>query len=172
MQNLFSYPLVAEDISSSEKRYRLKAGKEQLEYLAEVLKVPEVKAFEAEIYTKLKKKEHLLDVWGDVKAELRLQSVISLEYFDKKYANSFAVAYDTKATLKEQKELDFDFDDEIPDVIVDGKIDLVDIAIEQLALVLEDNPRREGEIFNYKSEFSEEDDKALNPFSVLEKLKK
>ena len=60
----------------------------------------------------------------------------------------------------------------MPDIIIGGKLDLGQVAIEQVALVMEDNPRKEGEVFTFKSEFDEEDTEKLNPFNVLKKLKK
>ena len=44
--------------------------------------------------------------------------------------------------------------------------------MEQLALILEDFPRKEGEIFSFESEFDEETTLASNPFAVLKKIKK
>lgn len=81
MQNFFSYPIVVDELSQFEKKYTLKASAKELLYLAEVLKVPSVRSFDAEIMLKLKHKEHRLDVWGRVRAELELQSVVSLENF-------------------------------------------------------------------------------------------
>ena len=76
-------------------------------------------------------------------------------------------------TYREQKALlDEDMDAEVPDIVEDGKIDLAQIAIEQVALVMEDYPRKEGEVFEFVSEFDEETTKTQNPFSVLAKLKK
>lgn len=172
MQKHFSYPLIVEDISSGEQHYHLIADNENLKEITEILQIPETKSFQADIYTKLSKKEHLLKVWGKVDAELCLQSVISLEYFTKSYSPEFEVIFDTRATLNSQKGEDIDFDEDLPDIVIDGKIDLADIALEQLALVLEDYPRQEGEIFEWKSEFSDEEDKKENPFKILEKLKK
>lgn len=172
MQKNFSYPLTVEDIAPAEKKYSLAANGKDLEFLAEVLKVPAVKAFSAEIYTKLIKKEHKLLVWGSVKAELELQSVISLEYFAKTYEPEFSVWYDTQATYNSLREMEYDLEDDVPDLIVDGKIDLGQIAIEQLALVLEDYPRREGEVFEFAAEFDPNEKNTENPFSVLAKLKK
>ena len=60
----------------------------------------------------------------------------------------------------------------MPEVVIGGKIDLGDIAIEQIALRLDDYPRKEGEEFSFISEFDEEDDVKNNPFAVLAKLKK
>lgn len=172
MQNLFSYPLNVDELTASEKKYHLEANNQDLDYLKEVLKVENVKSFSADIRVKYNKKEHLLDVWGNVSAELELQSVISLENFYKTYKPEFSVVYDTKATLKDIKELDIDIDEDAPDILLDGKLDLGQVAIEQVALVMEDNPRKEGEVFIFKSEFNEEDTETLNPFNVLKKLKK
>ncbi len=172
MQKHFSYPLIVEDISSGEQHYHLTANKENLAEITEILKVPAVESFEADIYTKLNKKEHMLKVWGALEATLRLQSVISLEYFSKTYSPDFEVVFDTKATPKSQKEEEVDFEEDLPDIVIDGKIDLAEIALEQLALVLEDYPRQEGEVFEWKSEFSPEDTAKENPFKILETLKK
>ena len=172
MQILFSYPIVVDDLPSTERKYHLNADKQELDYLKGVLQVEGVRFFNAEIMVKLYKKEHRLDVWGRVDAELELKSVISLENFYKTYSPEFKISFDTKATLKEIKELEIDFNDDEPDVVVNGQIDLGQIAIEQVALVMEDNPRKEGEVFVFKSEFDDEDTESLNPFSVLKKLKK
>lgn len=172
MQNFFSYPIVVDELSQFEKKYHLKAAPEELEYLAEVLKVPSVKSFKAEIMLKLRFKEHRLDVWGTAEAELELQSVVSLENFIKIYKPEFSLVYDTKMTYKELRELDEDIEEEIPDIIIDGQIDLGQIAIEQVALVMEDYPRKEGEVFEFSAEFDEETSNIQNPFNILEKLKK
>ena len=77
MQNFFSYPIVVDELSRFEKKYTLTASEKERAYLAEVLKVPSVKSFEAEIMLKMNRKEHRLDVWGKVRAELELQSARS-----------------------------------------------------------------------------------------------
>ena len=58
MQKNFSYPLIVEDIAAAEKKYRLTANAADLKELAEILQIPSVKSFSAEIYTKINKKEH------------------------------------------------------------------------------------------------------------------
>lgn len=171
MQKEFSYPIIIDDLDSNEKKYHLKADADNLLYLCEVLKVPDVKSFEAEIKLKFSKKEHTLNVWGKVKAEIEHQSVISLEYFTQTYEPSFELVYDTKATYKEIKEIDEDIDDDVPDIIINGKIDLVDVSIEQIALVLDDYPRKKGEKFNFKPNFDEDEPVRENPFAVLRNLK-
>lgn len=172
MQNIFSYPLKLEDMSSSNQKYKLEANEKELEYITEVMKVPSVKRFSAEINVKLHKKEHAAEVKGYVDADVEHISVISLDSFVKTYHNDFSLRFDTKMTLKDLKEIDFEYDDEVLDILDNGQIDLAAIAMEHLALVLDDFPRKEGEAFSFESEFDEETTEAANPFSVLKKLKK
>ena len=80
--------------------------------------------------------------------------------------------FDTKMTQADIKELDFDLNDDVPDILDNGQIDLASIAMEQLALEIDDFPRKEGEVFSFKSEFDEETTLASNPFAVLKKIKK
>lgn len=172
MQKDFSYPLKIEDLNQQEQHYHLSADSKQCNILADILQVEGVNKFTADIFLKLKLKEHRLDVWGRVEADLVLKSVISLENFVKRYESSFDYYYDTQATYKDIRELEAGINDEIPDIIENGTIDLGNIAIEQLALVMEDYPRQEGEEFVFESEFDEETNRHNNPFAVLEKLKK
>ena len=172
MQNLFSYPLKLEDMSQATQKYVLKANPKELEYITELMKVPAVKSFSAEINVKLLKKEHIVEVNGFVDADVEQTSVISLENFIKPYHSDFSLRFDTKMTLSELKELDFEYDDEVLDILDNGQIDLASIAMEHLALVLDDFPRKDGEDFSFCSEFDEETTEAANPFAVLKKLKK
>jgi len=172
MQKLFSYPIFIDDLSSAPRNYKIEATPKDLVYLTEVLKVPEVKSCKSEINLQYDKRSHRLDVKGWVKSIITQESVISLEMFDKKYSGEFTLFYDTTATYKDIRELDEEMGDEIPDLIIGGKIDLADIIIEQIALLIDDYPRQEGEVFSFESEFDEETTQAANPFNVLKKLKK
>ena len=172
MQKDFSYPLYIDDLNRREHHYHLKADAAQLKTLTAILQVENVKYFVADIYLKLDAPSHRLDIWGKVEAELELKSVITLENFIKKYEAPFAYYFDTEATYKDIKEMDYGINDDIPDIIENGQIDLGNIAIEQLALVMEDYPRRDGEEFHFASEFDEETTRLANPFTVLQKLKK
>ncbi len=172
MQKDFSYPLNIDDLNQQEQHHKLKANQEQLKTLSDILQVEDIKNFEADIFLKLNLKQHKLDLWGSVNALIELKSVVSLENFEKEYNVEFTYCFDTKATYKDIKELEPSIYDDVPDVIDNGKINLADIAIEQLALQLDDYPRKDGEKFEFISEFDEETTKQSNPFAVLEKLKK
>ncbi len=172
MQNFFSYRITVDKLPAAEQHYKLRADAEDCEKIREILQIPGVDAFSADISLKYNLKEHLLKLWGKAEARLELESVISLEKFKKNYAADFELVYDTQATLKSQKveEEEMSIEDDIPDVVINGQIDLADVAIEQIALQMEDHPRREGEVFCFKSEF-DASERPANPFEVLKKLK-
>lgn len=170
MQKDFSFPLKIDELNQGRQVYKLSADKEQRKILSEILQVPAVHCFESELELNFQKKKGLLEVSGYVKANLGLVSVISLEPFDKEYHTDFKLTFDTTSTYEQIREDDDTYDDTLPDVVIGGKIDLGDIAIEQLALMLEDHPRQENEEFTPIIE-----DTAPvrnNPFAVLSKLKK
>jgi uncharacterized metal-binding protein YceD (DUF177 family) len=174
MQKDFSYPVKIAELTRNEQHYHVDADSEELEELCRILKVEDVRSFSFDIYLQHRFKEHRLDIWGSVSTVLSLQSVVSLEVFDKAYQAPFRYYYDTVATYKDlhQGDTEPDINAEVPDLIENGQIDLGSIAIEQLALVMDDYPRREGEIFRFESEFDEETTRAAHPFAALAKLKK
>lgn len=170
MQKDFSYPLAVDGLSSAESKYVIKAAPQDLQDLAGLLKVQDVKSFSAGFKVKLDRKKHIILINGDVKASVILQSVISLENFEKKYSNSFDIVFDTNTSKDLKLEEELSVDDDVFDVVVNGEIDLWQVAIEQLALLLDDYPRKDGESFSFVPEFGEDEKK--NPFDVLAKLKK
>ena len=85
MQKDFSYILKTDDLSQNEQRYHLSADKSDLEVLKDILKVEDVKSFEADIALKMNHKLHRLDIKGEIRALLELKSVVSLENFEKEY---------------------------------------------------------------------------------------
>lgn len=172
MQKKFSYPLIVAELPQAEQHYRLEAKEADCRYLAEVLQVPGVNRLAADIRLKNNHSEGMLDVFGHISAEVRLESVVSLELFDENYDFDFELRYDTEATYASQREEAEDWTVDLPDVVIGGQIDLADIVIEQIALRLDDYPRRPGEVFKFEAEFSEDDKAKHNPFDVLAKLKK
>lgn len=172
MQKNFSYPIKIEDLKQSDYKYELKADAEELEDITQVLQVEKVHEFEAEIFLKLTNRTNNLRVWGRVNAKIELKSVITLNNFIKDYEVPFELNFDTRATYNDIKELECNIEDEVPDIIENGCINLADIAIEQVALNLEDYPRAEGEIFDGSLYCDIDEPKKENPFAVLKKLKK
>ena len=65
-----------------------------------------------------------------------------------------------------------DINADVPDIAENGIINLADIAMEQIALQIDDYPRAKGEVFVYHSNDEYNETPHENPFAVLAKLKK
>lgn len=172
MQKKFSYPLKIDELNQNQYKFEINADQDELADIAAILKVEKAKQFMAEIYIKRNVKEHILKVWGTVKAQLLLKSVISLENFLQEYDVPFTLTYDTIATYQDIKEMEAGINDEVPDIIENGEINLADIALEQIALNMDDYPRAKGEVFDFNQYVVQEEISKENPFAVLQKLKK
>lgn len=172
MQKIFSYPVKIDELNQNRYSFILEPDSDEREDIAQVLKVEKVCAFKGEVFLKKDKKDNLLRVWGTVSAVVEVQSVISLENFEQKIVAPFELFYDTKATYKDIRDLDAGINDFVPDVIVNGEINLADVCMEQIALQLEDYPRADGEVFNFGDYTEIEPWETENPFAVLKKLKK
>ncbi len=172
MQKKFSYPLKIADLKQNEYKFLLDADAAELVDISEILQVEKAHYFKAEIKVHPNIREHLLRVWGTVQAELELQSVISLRNFRQKYDVPFELFFDTKATYKDIREMAADINADVPDIVENGIINLADIAIEQVALQIDDYPRAEGEVFEFQAPSTDNAETKQNPFAVLQKLKK
>lgn len=173
MQKNFSFPVKIDELNQNTYRYVLEPDADELADITQILQVEDVKSFRGEVSLKFNKKENMLRVWGNVSALVVLQSVISLENFEKAIATPFELWFDTKATYRDIREMEPTINDEVPDIIENGEINLADICIEQIALNLEDYPRAEGEVFNFSDYVKNESEEVKeNPFAVLKKLKK
>lgn len=174
MQNNFSYPLKLEDMSAATKHYEFQANLSELQYIAEVLKVPTVKSFKTTLDVTFDKPQHMVIIKGNIDSDVEQVSVISLNKFTQKYQIKFTRNYDTKLSSAQQRELEefADINADIPDVMENGQIDLKAISMEELALKLDDFPKQKGETFNFTPDFDTKSDKSQNPFAILKKLKK
>lgn len=102
---------------------------------------------------------------GRIHARLAQTCGVTLEPLPLEIDDSFSVS------LAETREADADeivitLDDEAPDLVEDGRIDLGQYAVEQLALRLDPFPRKPGAEFVQPPEPAE-----ISPFAVLRKLR-
>ena len=104
---------------------------------------------------------------GRVKASAVQTCGISLEPLPVEIDQRFSVDLVEQApAVPEDEEIEIGVDDDFPDVIEDGRIDLGQYAVEQLALTLDPFPRKPG------AEFVQPDEPAeISPFAVLKAFK-
>lgn len=90
---------------------------------------------------------------------------ITLEPLPLAIADDFSIAL-MEGAPDQDGEIDVDLDDDSPDLIEDGRIDLGQYAVEQLALRLDPFPRKPGAEFVQPPEPVE-----ISPFAALKALK-
>ncbi len=99
---------------------------------------------------------------GRVVAEAVQTCGITLEPLPVSIDETFSVDLVEAVEPVEDDEVEISVDDDAPDVIEDGRIDLGQYAVEQLALTLDPFPRKPGAAFVQPEEPGE-----ISPFAVL-----
>jgi hypothetical protein len=94
--------------------------------------------------------------------------VVTLEPFPSHVEDSFAVDFGDAAET-EADEIDVDMDQDPPEPIVGGVIDIGELTAQYLSLALDPYPRSPGVAM--EEVWSDADPGALSPFAVLEGLK-
>jgi uncharacterized metal-binding protein YceD (DUF177 family) len=104
-------------------------------------------------------------VEGDLEATVRQTCVVSLEAFDTNLRESIAVRFAPATAESVPGQLG---EEDPPDPLVDGRLDLVAVVAEFLALAIDPYPRKPDAVFMPPAETNEIKD---SPFAALAKLK-
>lgn len=131
--------------------------------IVKALDLASLEAFEAEISVVPSHVGWTLS--GRVKATLEQTCGITLEPLPVTVDERFSVAL-VEAVESEPDEIEVTLDDDAPDVIEEGRIDLGQYAVEQLSLQLDPFPRKPGAEFVQPAEPAE-----ISPFAVLKAFK-
>ena len=160
----YSEPLRLHQIGAGLER-RLTPDVEARKRIARALDLQALNAFEADI-----KLVPTVSGWrmeGRVVADAVQTCGLTLEplpvHVDRKFSVQMVEA--TEREPDEEGEIDLEMDDDSPDQIEDGRLDLGQYAVEQLALSLDPFPRKPGAVFEQPPEPGE-----ISPFAVLKRL--
>jgi hypothetical protein len=111
---------------------------------------------------------------GEIRARVEQTCVVSLEIFAADIVEPVDVHFLPQVELRDWTSPVDRFDPlsdvDPPDPIIEGKIDLGQIAAEFLALGLDPYPRKPGAEFSYEEKLPHDGDESV--FAVLQKLKK
>jgi len=143
--------------------------------LARDLDIPAVIALKGRFH--IVKSGGRYDVSGFVEARVTRICVVSLEPFDanlrEEVEASYAAAPETRASGRRKgaapapREIVVDPEEDAPEPIIDGRMDLGCLAAEFLALGLDPHPRKPGVAFELSSEAVSKPD---SPFAILTRL--
>lgn len=160
----YSEPLRLHQIGAGLQR-RLTPDAETCKRIARALDLQALDAFEVDINLVPTVSGWRLD--GRVMADAVQTCGLTLEplpvHIDRKFSVQMVEA--TEREDDEDGEIDLELDDDSADQIEDGRIDLGQYAVEQLALSLDPFPRKPGAVFEQPKEPGE-----ISPFAVLKSL--
>jgi len=160
----YSEPLRLHHIGAGVQR-RLTPDTEALKRIARVLDLQSLEAFEVDINLVPTVSGWRLE--GRVVADAVQTCGLTLEplpvHVDRKFSVQMVEA--TEREQDEDSEIDLELDDDSPDQIEGGSLDLGQYAVEQLVLSLDPFPRKPGAVFEQPKEPGE-----ISPFAVLKGL--
>jgi hypothetical protein len=162
----FSRPLTASDVPDAGTHVTLTATPEERAALAKLLKLPEIKALQAELDVKPAVGGGIR-VTGEVTAGVVQTCVVTLEPFAAQVREAVDVRYAADAAPAEaggEHEADLD----APDALIGGAADLGALAVEHLALGLDPYPRKPG--LEAPAEKGDSATATHRPFAGLDKL--
>ena len=164
MKPPYSVPVRLHQIGARLER-RLEPSENERAKIAKELDLAELPYLAADVVVEVTSSGWKLS--GRIEAEGAQTCGITLEplpiRFDEAFSLNFAEVTEEKAG--EDDEIDIDMDDDTPDLIDDGQIDLGVYLVEQLALRLDPFPRKPGAVFEQPPEPAE-----ISPFAVLKRL--
>jgi len=158
----FSEPVRINEIGAGIER-RLTPDADAVKRIIKALDLASLSAFEADM--KIAPARVGWTLSGRVRATLEQTCGITLEPLPVEVDERFSVDL-VEAVEPETDEIEVTLDDDAPDVIEDGRIDLGQYAVEQLALTLDPFPRKPGAEFVQPEEPAE-----ISPFAVLKAFK-
>lgn len=161
----YSEPLRLHQIGAGVQR-RLTPDAEAKKRIARALDLQALDAFEADINLVQTVSGWRLD--GRVTADVVQTCGLTLEplpvHVDRKFSVQMVEATEREAA-DDEGEIDLELDDDSPDQIEGGSLDLGQYVVEQLALSLDPFPRKPGAVFEQPKEPGE-----ISPFAVLKSL--
>lgn len=164
-ESLLSETLRINEIGAGVTR-RIQPDEALRRQIARSLDLISLDAFNAELHVAPAREGWLLS--GRLQAEAVQACGITLDPLPVSIDERFSVdLVESSPTANDEGEVEVSIDDDAPDVIENGKIDLGQYALEQLVLSLDPFPRKPGAEFVQPPEPVE-----ISPFAVLKQFKR
>ncbi|MDX2144246.1 MAG: DUF177 domain-containing protein, partial [Rhodospirillaceae bacterium] len=168
----FSRPVEVLQLSAQGRSYDIAADAAERKLVAQRLAVLDLPKLGASFVVK-PLGAGAVEVSGRFAADVVQQCVVSLEPLPVSVSQDVLVTFSREIDVDgEGAELELSPDEDTPEIIVDGQVDLGEIAVEQLALHLDPYPRAPGARFEPVAVGAAIPDSAtVSPFAALAKLK-
>lgn len=175
IQNIeLSRPVRIKDLKKRVTHVDIEATREERQALAMRFGLPSLDALEAKITIARLARDRAVRIEGTIAARLSYRSVVSLETFEAVIKESFSEVLSGEAALDTDTEIELTPDDENMGMIEDGGFDLGEAVSQNLALLLDEHPRKPEESdapdgVVWADKHAEEAEQ--NPFLVLSEMR-
>lgn len=176
-----------ERIGTTPLRVAIEASPQQCKDVARRLRVQGIKDLKADLVLTRKAGSHIIHVAGTVQAAVDAVCVVSGEplqsravedfeawFSDEEHVIPLARARREQMSLMAEGEIPIAEEEEDPEPVVEGQIDLGELAVQYLSLGIDPFPQKEGAVFPATDEKQEERLKEQgwhNPFAALKDWK-
>lgn len=183
----WSHIILEDDVVSKPSKLTITANETERKAVAKRLGIVAIERLETDLTLTRNKGNMVIHIVGNLRATVTQRCIVTLEpvtevieeeyegwFADSNQAVSFAKAKRERMTLQEQMEQPLLEEQEDPEPIIDGKIDLGEFTTQYLSLALNPYPRAEGaeHVNKYvKNKGAEDEDIYDNPFAALKEWK-
>jgi len=144
---IFARWIDVEKLGRESKAIDIAASSSECTQLAGMLNIVEVSSFKLKGSLQRKKGSALIELNATVTSDLVQSCVVSLAPVAQKIEEVFTMCYTTDKEAIVIEEVDYVVsleEADLPELILEGKIDVVHMAVEQIELALDPYPRAEG----------------------------
>lgn len=167
----FSRPVLVDVISTRGIDMDVEANEAECVALAQRFGIDRVVSLKAKAQLKALAGGNLFRVDGHLFAVVQQTCVVTLEPFEQQVDESFVIVFGADPDSDSvELELSFD-DDDPPEPLVDGAIDVGEVVAEHLALALDPFPRKAGAELPDRPEEPVEIEEKVSPFAALAAFK-
>lgn len=186
MKSEWSHFIDAEDITTTEIKKVISASPQERKDLAQRFDVPAINKAEATLYIVRQDGSHIIHLRGQMNADICQICVVTgeeiISHVDENFEAWYEDGQDVVSLEKVRRErLSRGMDNEIkmpeehdePEPVVDGKIDVGELASQYLSLSIEPYPYKEGLTLSedQKKALASETELRKNPFAALKDWK-
>lgn len=168
-----SRPISIDDVPSLGRHWTVTATPQECQALAQRYGIPAVERLEAVMKVRAMPRSDKYKVVGTLSAAVVQVCVVSLGPVRQTIDESFSVIFGPQTEDNDDPEAAMDLNaDDPPDPLIDGMIDLGEVAAEHLALALDPFPRAEGaQIQAFAPDIAPEETVTNRPFAVLSEFR-
>lgn len=168
----FSRPLDVETIIPDRDRHEIvSANQEECAALAQRFDLKSLSGLKGDLTVLRLSEGNIIRIQGDIEAEVVQTCVVSLQEVPSRVRAHFDTSFTEEGEVFEEDiDLELELEEDLHEVLKDGKIDLGELVAQYLSLELDSYPRAPG--VSLAAQMAEVGGKSKNsPFQILQGLK-